>query len=297
MTGSREPRVTLGLPVYNGADYLSQALDSVLAQDFTDFELLIRDNASTDSTEEIARGYVEHDPRIHYERNERNLGGAVNSNLLLDEARGELFKWVYHDDLMHSSAIRRCVEVLDERGADTVLAFPRVRLINSAGDVTGEHDDADLHVDSDEVADRIRTLLVKFVTQTQFGVMRTEAARAAGGTCADVAGEMVLPLALALRGKLALVPEQLLSIREHEDRHGGDRASEAAWVNPDRPRAVFPYSRATPLFLRTVADAPLTASQRRSCYSVILRHFTLPNIKTVFGDVIRLPWDAGWLAR
>lgn len=297
MTESGDPRVTLGLPVYNGADYLSQALDSVIAQDFTDFELLIRDNASTDATEEIARAYADRDPRIHYQRNERNVGGAVNSNLLLAAARGALFKWVYHDDLMHPSAIRRCVELLDEAGPATVLAFPRVQLINSTGEVTGVHDDADLHVDSDVVADRIRTLLIKFVTQTQFGVMRTETAKAAGGTCADVAGEMVLPLALALRGKLALVPERLLSIREHERRHGGDRASEAAWVNPDRPRVVFPYSRATPLFLRTVANAPLTETQRRSCYLVILRHFALPNVKTFIGDLIRLPWDAGWLAR
>lgn len=289
------PRVTLGVPVYNGEDYLPQALDAIMAQDFTEFEVLIRDNASTDSTEDISRDFVARDERFQYARNERNVGGAVNSNMLLEAARAPLFKWVYHDDVLSPKTIGRCVETLEEAGPDTVLAFPRVNLINSVGAVTGEHDDAELHLDMDAVEERVQGLLVKFVTQTQFGLMRTDVARESGGTCADVAGEMVLPLALALRGKLTLVHEQLLSIREHEDRHGGDRASEAAWVNPDRPRVVFPYSRATPLFLQTISRAPLTAAQRRACQWIVLRYFTVPNAKTIVGDLVRLPWDAGWI--
>lgn len=285
------PPVTLGVPVYNGEDYFQESLAAIQEQDFTDLEVLIWDNASTDATQDIARDIVAQDERFRYHRNDENVGGAINSNLLLAEARAPLFKWAYHDDIMDPTMVRRCVEVLDEGGPEVVLAYPRVRLINRVGDIVGEHSDADLDIASDDPAERVREILVRFVTQTQFGVMRTAAARAAGGVSVDVAGEIVLPLALALRGKLELVPEQLLLIREHEDRHGGDRASEVAWVDPSRPSVPFPYSRATWLFLKAIAEAPLTAHQRRTCYTTVLRHFTMPTWRTFAGDLVRLPRD------
>lgn len=290
-------RVTLGVPVYNGEDYLAASLAAIQAQEFTDLEVLIWDNASTDGTEDIARAVVVGDERFRYHRNDTNVGGAVNSNMLLAEARAPLFKWAYHDDILAPSMVRRCVEVLDEGGDDVVLAYPRVQLINEVGEVVGEHDDADLYLASDDPADRIRELVVRFVTQTQFGVMRTDVARRCGGVSVDVAGEIVLPLALALRGKLALVPEQLVAIRVHDDRHGGHRDSEVAWVDPSSPKVAFPYSRATLLFLRAIADAPLTSRERRMCTLAVLRHFTVPTWRTVVGDVARLPRDLGLIKR
>ncbi len=295
-TAAGVPRVTLGVPVYNGEDYLAESLAAIQAQDFTDFEVLIWDNASTDSTEEIAREAAAHDERFRYHRNATNVGGAVNSNLLLHEAKAPLFKWVYHDDIMEPSLVRRCIEYLDDGGPSVVLAYPRVKLIDSEGHVVGEHDDVDLDISSDNPADRVGALLTRFVTQTQFGVMRTVVARRAGGVSVDVAGEIVLPLALALRGKLRLVPEQLMLIRQHEDRHGGDRQSELDWVDPSRPAVPFPYSRATWLFLKAISQAPLTAKQRRDCYATVLRDFTAPTWRTFVGDVVRLPRDLKLIA-
>lgn len=289
------PAVTLGVPVYNGEDYLAQSLASVLAQDFTDLEILIWDNASTDGTEQIAREAAAADERITYHRNDRNVGGAVNSNLLLGAARAPLFKWAYHDDIMAPTFVSRAVEILDEGGPDVVLAYPRIHLIDAAGTVVGGHGDENLQLDGPAPASRVKALLRGDVTQTQFGLMRTEVALAGGGVSCDVAGELVLPLALALRGRLALIPEQLLSIRQHEQRAGGHRDSEAAWVNPDRPHVVFPYSRATPLFLRAVLDAPLTSRDRRACVAAVLGSYTLTHARSIVGDVVRLPWDAGWI--
>ncbi len=87
------PKVTVGLPVYNGERYLRATLDSILAQDFEDFELLVADNASTDGTPQILQEYAERDGRVVVHRQPRNLGAAANYNWLAINARGEYFKW------------------------------------------------------------------------------------------------------------------------------------------------------------------------------------------------------------
>src|SRR5919106_778416 len=69
-------RVSIGVPVYNGETYLAETLDSLLAQSFEDFEIIISDNASTDRTPEICRAYQNKDPRVRYFRSDRNLGAA-----------------------------------------------------------------------------------------------------------------------------------------------------------------------------------------------------------------------------
>ena len=81
------PRVSFGLPVYNGERYLEEAIESILAQTFEDFELVISDNASTDGTEEICRRYADKDDRIRYSRNTTNIGGMNNGNRTFRLAR------------------------------------------------------------------------------------------------------------------------------------------------------------------------------------------------------------------
>lgn len=107
------PRVSIGMPVYNGEPYLSAALDSLLGQTFGDFELIISDNGSTDDTEAICRAYAARDPRIRYERQAENRGLTWNCNRVCELARGELFKWAAADDLHSPTFLARCVAVLD----------------------------------------------------------------------------------------------------------------------------------------------------------------------------------------
>ncbi|NEB06820.1 glycosyltransferase family 2 protein, partial [Streptomyces sp. SID13726] len=94
-----QPRLSIGLPVYNGEEYLAESLDALLGQTYEDFELVICDNASTDGTQDICRKYTEQDSRIRYLRLPRNIGATPNHNHVLAESRGELFKWASHDDL------------------------------------------------------------------------------------------------------------------------------------------------------------------------------------------------------
>jgi glycosyltransferase involved in cell wall biosynthesis len=93
------PEASIGMPVYNGEKTIRAALDSVLAQTFTDFELIISDNASTDGTTAICREYAARDRRIRYVRQRENRGPAANFRFVLDEAVGKYFMWAACDDI------------------------------------------------------------------------------------------------------------------------------------------------------------------------------------------------------
>ncbi len=92
------PKVSIGMPVYNGEPFIREALDSLLAQTFTDFDLIISDNASTDGTEAICQEYAAKDKRIRYIRQTENRGATANFQFVLDEAVGEYFMWAAADD-------------------------------------------------------------------------------------------------------------------------------------------------------------------------------------------------------
>lgn len=130
------PKVSIGMPVYNGEPLIRKALDSLLAQTFTDFELIISDNASTDDTEAIGREYAAKDARIRYVRQAENRGASANFQFVLDEAEGEYFMWAAVDDKHHPDFIQMAKSVLSE--ADEVgLVFSAMETVNLLnGDLT-----------------------------------------------------------------------------------------------------------------------------------------------------------------
>jgi len=115
------PKISIGVPVYNGQGHLAQALDSLLAQNFSDFELLISDNGSTDQTQGICREYALKDPRVKYYRNETNQGPYWNFNHVFHLASADYFMWAAHDDYWEPFYLQACLEILD-RSETVVLA-------------------------------------------------------------------------------------------------------------------------------------------------------------------------------
>jgi glycosyltransferase involved in cell wall biosynthesis len=107
------PRVSIGMPVYNGEPHLRKALDSLLAQTFLDYELIISDNASTDRTSEICREYASKDARIRYIQQKENKGAAWNFNFVLEQALAEYFMWAACDDLWSPDCLSEYVKVLN----------------------------------------------------------------------------------------------------------------------------------------------------------------------------------------
>ena len=123
------PKVSIGVPVYNGEGYVKGAIDSLLAQTFDDFELIISDNASTDNTEQICRDYAERDPRIRYIRQSENIGPGANFKFVLDQAVGRYFMWAAADDRREPCFLEMTVRVLEE-DPRVGLAFSDIILKN-----------------------------------------------------------------------------------------------------------------------------------------------------------------------
>lgn len=131
---SHHHKLSIGLPVFNGERFLSEALDSLIRQTFKDFEIIICDNASTDRTAEICSAYANRDRRIRYHRNEKNIGAAANFCLAFGFSKAPLFKWAAHDDLYLPSYLSSCVSTLDN-DPGVVLAHSATAFIDDAGDV------------------------------------------------------------------------------------------------------------------------------------------------------------------
>lgn len=125
----RLPRVSVCIPTYRGRATIGSAIESVLAQSLTDFELIVIDDGSPDDTRAIVEGFA--DPRLIYVRNEHNLGPQGNWNRCLELARGKYFKLLPHDDLLHPHCLERQVAVLDTDRDE------RIALVFSARDVLG----------------------------------------------------------------------------------------------------------------------------------------------------------------
>lgn len=130
--GGGTPRVSVGMPVYNGAPMLDTAIRGILAQTFTDFELIISDNGSTDETAEICARYAD-DPRVRYVRQPENLGPSANFRYVLDVARAPYFMWAAHDDLREPQALELLTAALDaDPGA--VMASSAFQIIGPDGE-------------------------------------------------------------------------------------------------------------------------------------------------------------------
>jgi glycosyltransferase involved in cell wall biosynthesis len=215
------PRVSVGLPVYNGEQYLREAIDAVLGQTFCDLELIISDNASTDSTEQICHEYVAADPRVRYYRAARNQGAARNFNRTFDLARGEYFKWIAVDDLIAPDNLDRCVEAL-ERRPKAVLAYTLAHHIDAAGHAFSSNGLLGPVGFRGGRVSRFKQLLGRFsedlgvsAPMILFGTYRRAALAKVRPMGGYFASDLVLLAELALIGEFVEIPDRLLSIRIH----------------------------------------------------------------------------------
>ena len=138
--GDREqngPAITIGLPVCNGENYIREAIDSVLAQTFGDFDLLISDNASSDATENICRAYARRDPRIRYIRQESNIGAIANFKFVAGQARAPLFSWLAHDDRLRPEYLKTMTDYFARAGQEVVLTSCDFAIISPEGEEIG----------------------------------------------------------------------------------------------------------------------------------------------------------------
>ncbi len=204
------------MPVYNGEMYLRQALDALLAQTFTDFELIISDNASVDQTQKICLEYTAQDKRILYYRNKNNSGSLWNFNQVFSLSKGKYFMWASCHDLWEDTFISRCIEVLEEE-REVVLCYPMADWINMNGDKSKEA----IGVMDTRGLDRIsRCHVVLWGLQYAFpicGFFRAGVLRQKNAFTLSIGADAILLFELSLLGEFAQIPERLLHIRQMPD--------------------------------------------------------------------------------
>lgn len=129
---NKEPLVTIGIPVFNEACFIAETLDSILAQDYKNLEIIVTDNHSTDETESICKRYSLKHKHIHYHRFQKNLGPTENFKHVLNLANGEYFMWAAGHDLWTSNYISSCLALLITH-PNALIASGTSRWINENG--------------------------------------------------------------------------------------------------------------------------------------------------------------------
>ncbi len=267
------------MPVYNGENFITEAIDSILAQTFSDFELIISDNASTDKTEELCRMYAERDQRIWYYRNDQNMGAAWNINRLVDLARGEYFKWAHYDDICRPEFLERCLTVLEQEPL-VILCYPRTHIIDNQSRITDSYAD-NLNLDSVSPHERFRVFLNNpGLCTAAHGLMRLSELKQTGRMGDFAIADRNLLGELALRGQFRELPEYLFLYRSHPQSSNNvyrDQYQLMAFYNPQkRNRLLFPRWRRFFEYFKAMKRTRLNWHEWTRCTLLLARYLLIP---------------------
>lgn len=285
----RAPTVSVGMPVYNGERFIEEALDSILAQSFDDFELVISDNASTDRTPEICRAYAARDPRIRYVPMAQNVGVVENFNTVFRLSIGRYFKWAAADDVCGADYLRQAVDVLDGDRA-VVLVWARTVGIDERGEPAMlPNEVSDLNgpwsVGSADPVVRFRRLLrnMWWVDGPFYGVVRRDALEQTRWLHPHhISGDQILLVELSLKGRLYELPGETFYSRVHADKTSRRQRTlrdRAALVDRKAPhsgpagwwRLVRGYPQRLAMYTMIIWGARISLVQRLLCQAEVAR--------------------------
>lgn len=263
------PRLTIGLPVHNGDDYLSEAIESVLGQTFADLELLIADNASTDATGEICRRYAAADDRVRLLPSVTNRGSAWNWNRCVAEATAPMFQWLCHDDAVEPEHATRLVAALDAAGDDVVCAYPHTLLMDEEGTVAGRYDDR-LDLTAATPHERLESIMTSLeLVNALFGVYRTDVLASTRLMQGFARADTALMVELFLRGRAVKVDADLFRRRRHDassmTAHTTTAELDRFYDTTARSTTRLATWRLFRTYTRAVAEAPLPPVERSRC--------------------------------
>jgi len=290
MAESRVPEISIGIPVYNGADFLGAAIESHLAQTFGDFELVISDNASTDGTEELCRGYAKEDSRVRYIRQPVNIGANANYNETAKIAQGRFFRWAADDDVLLPEYLERTYGLLskddnavlchsfaahiDENGKPLRLADDGVGFVDEKGTYVDGPDPnvATRQLRSPHPHVRFRDVLLhtKWCFEI-FGLTRREVLIKTPLHQKFYGTDRVLLAEMALLGTWRVVEEPLWQRRSHSGASNNMSVwQKAKWSNPDARKSVLPpVTNMIRGYLDAVSRTSLPPAEKAQCYAAV----------------------------
>jgi glycosyltransferase involved in cell wall biosynthesis len=278
MTEARPP-VSVGLAVRNGLNVVGRCIDSVLSQDFADFELVICDNVSDDGTNELLAEYARADPRVSVSENPVDIGSHENMNRVLELSRGEYFRWISADDWLEPGCLSACVGALEER-ADAI-GVTTYFTIHADGASRYEEYRGEFP-SSEDPARRFERMLWFFHAGDAkydpiYGMYRRAALMRSHRLRPSEQTDWLLSAELALTGPILHVDSRLANrTRSYPVRV--DRARFRRRLDPTQgDRLKSSARRLYRDLLALVTDADLTEDQRRRCKRA-LRRFLLTDV-------------------
>jgi len=276
------------MPVFNAEAYIADALESLLSQSFTDFEITISDNASDDQTELICRQFAARDDRIRYQRQPENMGAIRNFNFVFEQSRGMYFKWASYDDICLPSYLQKCIEVLDQDEL-VVWCHSASGKIDDKGEVlNGDDPRAEQLAHTSQAGHPRRdhkspkrhrrfqgVLLGTNWCVDSYGVIRADALRNTRMLPACYGAEKVLMGALCLQGHYHEIPETLFYQRVHAAASSSlNKAADQLTFMDSKASGRFASTRLSLLLghLQSVAHTPMPLTDQALCYGVIARY-------------------------
>lgn len=278
------------MPVYNGENFIQEAIDSILCQDFEDFELVISDNCSTDNTQEICRSYSDKDKRVRYILQENNLGAAPNFNYLFEISNSPFFKWAAHDDILEPSYFRKCIEALKNR-PNCVLCTSYSKTIDNKGELV-RHYDACKTFDQPQPHQRFAELVRfhKHPFYEIFGIIRSSALQGSYLIPYFSGGDGVLLAQLSLRGEFAIIPEYLFLPRRHPDQSqqftNNKRGYNEWFYAGNSGKVRMPHFEKLAAYFHAIRSSDLDFQTKIKCYSSLIKQ-TCTTWRPIRGDLRR----------
>jgi len=272
MNNHQPPQVSIGIPVYNGDRFFQQALDAILAQTFTDFELVISDNASTDRTQEICQLYAKKDRRIRYYRQAQNMGAGWNQSQVVRLSTGKYFKWAHHDDIFAPTLIEKCVEAL-EQNPTVVVCYPQTIIIDDVGKQIEKYVD-NFNLRSPKPHERFKQYhnLIRYGHRCHpfHGMIRTDVLKSTPLVGSYPSSDLILVGELVLRGEVYEIPEALFFKRDHAEtsvRAHRTYRERLAWYDPSKKGQLY-LTKWKWFFeyLAAIKRVQLSLSDRLLCY-------------------------------
>ncbi|HTW24894.1 MAG TPA: glycosyltransferase family 2 protein [Candidatus Baltobacteraceae bacterium] len=296
------PLVSIGIPVYNGERYLAGALESLLAQDHHEFELIISDNASGDRTADICWEFQKRDSRIRYIRRPQNQGATWNFASVVHEANGPYFMWAAYDDLRAPSFLRKCIEKLD-RHPDAVLCCTEINFIDADGQPNREWSAKGFqNIDTEGMspAQRIHPLIRFCGWFAIHGLMRLEHTKKLSLGLSVQGWDVIFMMELLTIGNFVKVREPLFSYRIARKKTTADYQEEMNSAGKATPATTTPCTDLAVNLIRVLYGSAFSEADKAAIFADFIHTITASNeywreqiTAELFGASVRLD-DSGF---
>jgi glycosyltransferase involved in cell wall biosynthesis len=254
----KNPKISIGLPIYNGEKFLRKRIENLLSQTFTDFELIISDNASTDNSIGICKEYMNKDSRIKLYEQDHNIGQFNNYNFLLEKIVGEFFLWVAVDDLLLPEFLEKNLHIL-ETNQNVVTSISKVKMFGDFTNSIKEDQNDSIkqrivkkikikisHMDCFPVAGEYDNKINDFLkncrhSQVFYGIHRTNAIKKCVIREPFLGQDTFYALSLLRYGDIHVIEDKLMEIFDGGDSRAGDMIKISKMTSNKWYRVIFPW--------------------------------------------------------